>query len=182
MMPEVFSRKDEDGKPFFAVAGYDVTSYDYLLKLSKRQAPLTSAVNIVNFADFAAVPCHTGLCSDNGFDLDRYLLERGDTRITNWAAWVANAKFRQDSSTAGATNWVNFKDHQIVGKADRLARSYVARMALLKVMHENGIDGVRARREHGADAEDPGSERRHEQPRRHHAVLPDPANRRFPRA
>jgi amidase len=139
MIPEVFSRKDEDGKPFYAVDGYDVTSYDYLLKLSKRQAPLTSAVNITNFADFAAVPCHTGLCSDNGFDLDRYLLERGDTRITNWAAWVANAKFRQDSSTAGATNWVNFKDHQIVGKADRLARSYVARMALLKVMHENGI-------------------------------------------
>jgi amidase len=139
MIPEVFSRKDEDGKLFYAVDGYDVTSYDYLLKLSTGRAPLTSAVNITNFADFAAVPCHTGLCSDNGFDLDRYLVERGDARIKTWGDWVANAKFRQDSSTAGATNWVNFKDHQIVGKADRLARSYVARMALLKVMHENGV-------------------------------------------
>jgi amidase len=139
LIPEVFSRKDEDGKLFYAVDGYDVQSYDYLLKLSTGRAPLTTAVNILNFADFAAVPCHTGLCSDNGFDLDRYLVERGDARIKTWADWVANAKFRQDSSTVGATNWVNFKDHQIVGKADRVARSYVARMALLKVMHENGV-------------------------------------------
>ena len=29
---------------------------------------------------------------------------------------------------------------QVVGKADRLARSYVVRMALLGVMYENGID------------------------------------------
>ena len=40
----------------------------------------------------------------------------------------------------GAENWVNWKDHTTQGKADRLARSYVARMALLKVMYENGID------------------------------------------
>ena len=31
-------------------------------------------------------------------------------------------------------------DHQVAGKADRLARSYVARMALAKVMYENRID------------------------------------------
>jgi Asp-tRNA(Asn)/Glu-tRNA(Gln) amidotransferase A subunit family amidase len=139
-MPEVFSRRDEKGELFYAVAGHDVTSYEYLLKLSRREAPLTPAVNIVNFADFAAVPCHTGLCSDNAFDLDRYLAARGDARIKTWADWVANAKFRQDSSRAGAMNWVAFTDHTIVGKADRLARSYVARMALLKVMYENDID------------------------------------------
>jgi len=140
MLPEVFSRRNEEGELFYAVPGYDVTSYDYLLKLSRRQAPLTPAVTITNFDSFAAVPCHTNLCSDNAFDLDRYLLARGDTRITSWAAWVANAKFRQDSSRAGAANWVSFDDHTITGKADRLARSYVARMALLKVMYENDID------------------------------------------
>ena len=140
LMPEVFARRDEKGELFYAVPGYDVMSYDYLLKLSRHEAPLTPAVNIVNFADFAAVPCHTGLCSDNVFDLDRYLAARGDARIKTWADWVANAKFRQDSSRAGATNWVNFTDHTIVGKADRLARSYVARMALLRVMYENDID------------------------------------------
>ena len=35
MMPELFSRNDADGELTFAVPGYDVTSYDYLLKLSR---------------------------------------------------------------------------------------------------------------------------------------------------
>jgi Asp-tRNA(Asn)/Glu-tRNA(Gln) amidotransferase A subunit family amidase len=121
----------------FAVPGYDVTSYEYLLKLSRHEAPLTSAVNITNFATFAAVSCH---CNDISFDIDRYLKERGDTRITDWAAWVAHAKFREDASRAGAENWVNYKGHMDEGKADSLARSYVARLALLKVMYENHID------------------------------------------
>jgi amidase len=140
LMPEIFSRRDEKGELYFAVPGYDVTSYDYLLKLSRREAPLTDKVSIINFASFAATKCHTNLCSDNGFDLDRYLAERGDARVTNWAAWVANAKFREDESLAGAKNWLAFDGHQDEGKADRLARSHIARMALLKVMYENDID------------------------------------------
>ncbi len=140
LMPEVFSRRNDQGELFYAVPGYDVSSYDYLLKLSRRQAPLTTAVGITNFANFASVPCHNALCADIEFDIDRYLIDRGDARITNWGAWVANAKFRQDESRAGAENWVTFDDHQIVGKADRLARSYVARMALLRVMYENDVD------------------------------------------
>lgn len=71
---------------------------------------------------------------------DRYLIERGDSRVTDWAAWVANARFRQSSSDAGAKNWVLFKDHTAEGKAERLARSQVARMALQRVMYENRID------------------------------------------
>jgi Asp-tRNA(Asn)/Glu-tRNA(Gln) amidotransferase A subunit family amidase len=53
---------------------------------------------------------------------------------------VANAKFREDASRAGAVNWVSYKDHMDEGKADSLARSYIARLALLKVMYENHID------------------------------------------
>jgi Asp-tRNA(Asn)/Glu-tRNA(Gln) amidotransferase A subunit family amidase len=121
----------------FALPGYEVTSYEYLLKLSRHEAPLTSAVNMTNFATFAAIPCH---CNDITFDIDRYLKERGDTRVTDWAAWVANAKFREDASRAGAVNWVSYKDHMDDGKADSLARSYIARLALLKVMYENHID------------------------------------------
>ena len=136
-MPEIFKRKNKNGELAFAVPGYDVTSYEYLLKLSRREAPLTSAVNITNFATFAATPCH---CNDIAFDIDRYLKERGDTRITDWAAWVANAKFREDASRAGAVNWVNYKGHWDDGKGDSLARSYIARLALLKVMYENHID------------------------------------------
>jgi len=139
-MPEVFARKDKDGKLFFEVPGHDVTSYDYLMKLSNRQAPLTSKVDITNFASFAATPCMTNLCSNTVFDLNRYLLARGDSRVTNWESWVANAKFRQSQSDAGARNWLLWKDHTAPGKAERLARSQVARMALLRVMHENRID------------------------------------------
>jgi amidase len=140
LMPEMFSRRNEKGELYFAVKGYDVTSYDYLLKLSKRQAPLTDAVDITNFSSFAGTPCHSSNCNDLTFDIDRYLVDRGDARIKSWADWVKNAKFRQDSSRAGAENWSNYKDHETEGRADRLARSYVARLALQRVMYENGID------------------------------------------
>lgn len=138
LMPEIFSRKNDKGELAFAVPGYDVSSYEYLFKLSRREAPLTPAVNITNFATFAAPRCRG--CNDIDFDIDRYLKERGDTRITSWAAWVANAKFREDASRAGAVNWVNYKGHLDEGKADYIARSYIARLALLKVMDENHID------------------------------------------
>jgi amidase len=140
LMPEVFSRRNSRGDLVFAVPGYDVTSYDYLLKLSKRQAPLTSAVNITNFESFGARPIPCALCADFAFDIDRYLISRGDTRITNWAAWRANAKFRDDESRAGAENWVHFAGRGADSKGDRLARSYVARLALLRMMYENRID------------------------------------------
>src|SRR5690606_2083416 len=126
------------GQLIFAVPGHDVSSYEYLLKLSADEAPLTDAVNITNFGKFGELPC--GLCSNTLLDMDRYLAERGDARITNWAAWVANAKFREDASRAGAENWVRFKGHTADGKADALARSEVARLALRRVMHENKID------------------------------------------
>lgn len=139
-MPEIFQRKTKTGKLAFEVPGYDVTSYDYLLKLAKRQAPLTDAVNIANFASFAALPCQPALCADLAFDIDRYLIDRGDARIKTWANWVANAKFREDKSLAGAKNWAQFQGHQQAGKADALARSHIARLALLRVMYENKID------------------------------------------
>jgi amidase len=140
LMPEIFSRRNSRNELVFAVPGYDVTSYDYLLKLSTRRAPLTSAVNITNFESFGARPIPCALCADFTFDVDRYLMARGDTRITSWAAWTANAKFRDDESRAGAENWVHFAGRGADSKSDRLARSYVARLALLRVMYENRID------------------------------------------
>ncbi len=139
-MPEVFSRRNAKGELYFAVPGHDVTSYEYLLKLSKRQAPLTDAIDMTNFGSFAVAPCDTGNCNDVAFDIDRYLVDRGDAKIKSWADWTANAKFRDDASRAGAENWINYKRHGAEGKADRLARSHVARLALLKVMYENRID------------------------------------------
>jgi amidase len=139
-MPEIFARKDAKGALYFAVPGHDVTSYDYLVKLGRREAPLTPAIKITNFATFAEIDCAATYCSDFTFDMNQYLAARGDTKIKNWADWVANAKFRQDASRAGATNWVNWKDHTAAGKADHLARSYIARLALAKFMYQNHID------------------------------------------
>ena len=102
LMPEMFSRRNSRGELVFAVPGHDVTSYEYLLKLSKRQVPLTGAVNITNFESFGAKPIPCALCADFVFDVERYLMDRGDARITTWAAWTANAKFRDDAARAGA--------------------------------------------------------------------------------
>ena len=139
LMPEIFRRRDAKGQLLFAVPGYDVTSYDYLRKLSRREAPLTGKLTILNFATYASEPCYVVQCNDVAFDIDRYLAARNDQVIKTFADWVSHARFRDDASRAGAENWVALKDHLAPGKADRLARSYIGRMALLRVMEENGI-------------------------------------------
>jgi amidase len=139
LMPEIFKRRDDKGQLLFAVPGYDVTSYDYLGKLSQRQAPLTDKVTILNFATYASEPCYIVQCNDVAFDIDRYLATRNDATIRTFADWVSHARFRDDASRAGAENWVALKDHLAPGKADRLARSYIGRLALRRVMAENAI-------------------------------------------
>jgi Asp-tRNA(Asn)/Glu-tRNA(Gln) amidotransferase A subunit family amidase len=139
LMPEIFTRRDDKGQLLFAVPGYDVTSYDYLRKLSNRKAPLTDKLTILNFETYAAEPCYIVRCNDVAFDIDRYLAARNDATIKTFADWVSHARFRDDASRAGAENWVALKDHLAPGKADRLARSYIGRLALQRVMAENGI-------------------------------------------
>jgi hypothetical protein len=102
LMPEIFRRRDDRGALLFEVPGHDVTSYDYLKKLSRREAPLTDRITIANFATYSAEPCYAAQCGDVMFDIERYLAERGDSKIRTWADWVANARFRQDESRAGA--------------------------------------------------------------------------------
>jgi Asp-tRNA(Asn)/Glu-tRNA(Gln) amidotransferase A subunit family amidase len=159
LMPEIFARRDAKGDLLFAVPGYDVTSYDYLQKLSRREAPLTDRLNILSFAAYAAEPCYpspqsssrgaiaagigaradaNALCNDVAFDIDRYLAARKDATIKTFGDWVSHARFRDDASRAGAENWLAL-DHFAPGKAERLARSYIGRLALERVMAENGI-------------------------------------------
>ena len=139
LMPEIFTRRDDKGQLLFAVPGYDVTSYDYLRKLSSRKAPLTDKITIINFETYASEPCYIVRCNDVAFDIDRYLAARNDATIKTFADWVSHARFRDDASRAGAENWVALKDHFAPGKADRLARSYIGRLALQRMMAENGI-------------------------------------------
>ena len=135
-MPEIFSRRTPSGALVFAVPGHQVDSYDYLLKLSRREAPLSNEIRIDTIASIAGLPN----ALDFKFEMDRYLAARGDRTITSWAAWVAHARFRDDASRAAAENWVDTKTTLSAGKAARLAVSQVGRTVLLKVMQENGID------------------------------------------
>jgi len=135
-MPEIFSRRTPSGELVFAVPGYQVDSYEYLFKLSRREAPLSSAIRIDTIASIAGLPNPL----DFKFEVERYLAARGDRTITDWAAWVARARFRDDETRADAENWAATKTTLSAGKAGRLAISQVARTVLLKVMQQNGID------------------------------------------
>jgi amidase len=135
-LPEIFSRRTPSGELVYAVPGYQVDSYDYLLKLSRRQAPLASGIRIDTIAQIAGLPN----ALDFRFEMDRYLAARGDRTVTNWADWVAHARFRDDFTRADAENWRDTKTTVSPGKSGRLAISQVGRTVLLKVMRENRID------------------------------------------
>src|SRR2546422_8674249 len=92
LMPEIFTRRDDKGQLLFAVPGYDVTSYDYLRKLSSREAPLTDKITIINFESYASEPCYIVRCNDVAFDIDRYLAARNDATIKTFADWVSHAR------------------------------------------------------------------------------------------
>ncbi len=135
-IPEVFSRRSSSGELLFAVPGYDVESYEYLHKLSLRQAPLSPEIRLDTIATVAGFDN----ALDFRFTIDRYLALRGDARVTDWESWVANARFRDDFSRAGAENWARTKTILSDAKAGRFAMSDIARLALMKVMYENDID------------------------------------------
>ncbi|MEJ1963859.1 MAG: hypothetical protein WDO56_20810 [Gammaproteobacteria bacterium] len=88
--PEYFSQ-EKNGALEFAVPGYDVRSRDYLVKLSLGKAPLSPKLNMRRIlADI-----------DDGdrtsFMMSKYLMERDDSRIKDWAAYAANSKWRSEA-------------------------------------------------------------------------------------
>jgi len=135
-MPEIFSRRTPSGELVFAVPGHQVDSYEYLLKLSRREAPLSNEIRLDTIASIAGLPN----ALDFKFEMDRYLAARGDRTITNWAAWVSHARFRDDAARAAAANWVDTRTTLSAGKMARFAVGQTGRTVLLKVMQENGID------------------------------------------
>src|SRR5262249_20329718 len=119
LLPEIFARRDATGQLLFAGPGYDVTSYDYLKKLSRREAPLTDRINILSFAAYAAEPCYlspssssrgsiaagigaradaNALCNDVAFDIDRYLAARKNATIKTFDDWVTLVRFIDDAT------------------------------------------------------------------------------------
>jgi Asp-tRNA(Asn)/Glu-tRNA(Gln) amidotransferase A subunit family amidase len=134
--PEYFSQTT-GGALEFAVPGYDVTTKDYLVKLSLLKAPLSDNLNLRRI---------TGGGLDNTartpFIMDRYLLQRGDSKIKDWASFVASAKFFADSIRSGSQNvaTVNQQDIRPTQGTDRMKMHLVARLVVTKVMLQNKLD------------------------------------------
>jgi Asp-tRNA(Asn)/Glu-tRNA(Gln) amidotransferase A subunit family amidase len=133
--PEYFLQMEGD-EPEFAVPGYDVRTNDYLLKLAMGIAPLSPKLNMRRIL--------SGLGESNvtNFSAEKYLMERGDSRITDIASYAANSKWRADSQATGVQNagMASLQDILSVDGIDRIKMQYVFRLAILKVMHENQID------------------------------------------
>jgi amidase len=132
--PEYFYRKTPKGDLEFAVPGWDVTSVDYSVALGMHKAPLSAKINLRNISEGYANPSTI-------LRANEYLARRGDTRVKDWASWVANATFKTDAERARALNAAESKDP----RPDPDAISYlkmqsVNRMVILKVMQENKID------------------------------------------
>lgn len=134
--PEYFAQKVGEELEF-AVPDYDVTSKEYLVKLSLRQAPLSEKMNLRRLTT-------GGL--DNSlktpFLMDKYLLERGDETVPDWQSFVDNATFFADTLRAGSENVASANTQNVAATQgiDRLKMVSVARMIVSKVMYENHID------------------------------------------
>jgi amidase len=120
----------------FAVPGYDVTTKSYLLLLSIGMAPLSPNLNLRRIT--------SGL--DNAlrtpFLMDQYLLQRGDSKISTWPSFVANARWFTDSLRAQSENTANAnaQDIRATSGIDRLKMVSLSRLAVSKVMYENRLD------------------------------------------
>jgi amidase len=133
-VPEYFWQTSASGALRFAVPGWDVRTVDYAIALALGEAPLADNLNlrtITSDLDRWKSP----------FTVNKYLRERGDERVSDWASWVAHAKWLDDGERAGSENAVGMQDLRArEGEMSFLAMQTVLRLVVLKVMYENDID------------------------------------------
>jgi amidase len=133
-IPEYFWQQEKDGKLKFAVPGWDVRTVDYALALALGKAPLSPKINLRTVADNLDIQL-------SPLAWNKYLAERGDTRVKNWADWVANSKFGSDGERADAQNAVGMQDLRPgADEISYLKMRMVMQLVILKVMQENRID------------------------------------------
>jgi Asp-tRNA(Asn)/Glu-tRNA(Gln) amidotransferase A subunit family amidase len=133
-VPEYFWRETESGELEFTVPGWDVRTVDYAVALALGEAPLSDKINLRSIVSGLTSPRST-------FDINKYLRERADERVKDWASWVPNAKFKTESARARAENAIANQDPRArAGGISYLLMHSVLRMVVLKVMYENDID------------------------------------------
>ena len=134
-VPEFFWERTASGELEFAVPGWDVTTVDYAVALATGKAPLSEKLTLRRIANGRLGTPRSP------FTVNKYLADRGDTRVKDWASWVANAKFENDEQRAGAENAIADQDpREPAGWISYLKMQSVLRMVILKVMYENNID------------------------------------------
>jgi amidase len=137
-MPEIFSSQ-KDGKPEFAVPGWDVTSRKYLVALSAHQAPLPAGLDFRRVFINNTVPGE--ISGYHAFQMGQYLALRGDVRVYDWQTLLANSKPYNDDRRAALTNWANKEmDPRTPVLATVIKRRDAVRMAMTKVLRQNRLD------------------------------------------
>jgi amidase len=133
--PEYFWQRLPDGRLEFAVPGWDVTSVDYAVALTMHKAPLSEKLTLRRITG-------SGLGNPQApFGINKYLAERGDMRVRDWASWVANAKWKSEADRVNALSAVGNQDPRAVANSiSYLKMQAVLRMVVLKVMYENKVD------------------------------------------
>jgi Asp-tRNA(Asn)/Glu-tRNA(Gln) amidotransferase A subunit family amidase len=133
-VPEYFWQTRPNGELRFAVPGWDVRTTDYAIALALGQAPLSSDINLRSIS--------SGLDNfKSPFTVNKYLRERGDRRVIDWASFVANSRFQSDEHRAGSVNAIGIQDlRPDDGDMSYLEMRIVLQHVVNKVMLENDID------------------------------------------
>ncbi len=132
-MPEYLATTTADGSLEFAVAGHDVTSKRYLVRLAEGDAPLAPNLNLRRVT--LSPPTRSF-----AFHIDQYLARRGDERVTDMASLDANTKYFSAAAEAGSANWAALDDVGSEGNTERMRMRAVMQLVLAKVMRENRLD------------------------------------------
>ena len=132
-MPEYFATTTGDGSLEFAVAGHDVTSKGYLVRLAEGDAPLAPNLNLRRVT--LSPPTRSF-----AFHIDQYLARRGDARVRDMGSLDANTKYFSAAAEAGSANWAALDDTGSAGNAERMRMRAVMQLVLAKVMRENRLD------------------------------------------
>ena len=132
-MPEYLATTTGDGSLEFAVAGHDVTSKDYLVRLAEGDAPLAPNLNLRRVT--LSPPTRSF-----AFHIDQYLSRRGDERVGDMASLDANTKYYSAAAEAGSANWAALDDTGSEGITERMRMRAVMQLVLAKVMRENRLD------------------------------------------
>jgi amidase len=133
-VPEYFWQTRPNGELRFAVPGWDVRTTDYAIALALGHAPLSPDINLRSIS--------SGLDNfKSPFTVNKYLRERGDRRVIDWASFVANSRFQSDAHRAGSVNAIGIQDlRPDDGDMSYLEMRIVLQHVVNKVMLENDID------------------------------------------